>query len=56
MHGNNAIRKQELREDGALQVHELFYTLKGEGMFVGHPAIFIRLTGCNLACTFCDTI
>lgn len=56
MHGDNPIRKQELRQDGALQVHEVFYTLQGEGPFVGHPAVFVRLTGCNLACWFCDTV
>lgn len=55
MHGTNSIRKQELRKDGALQVHKVFYTLQGEGPFVGHPAVFVRLSGCNLACWFCDT-
>lgn len=34
---------------------EIFYTLQGEGMHVGTPAIFIRLAGCNLNCRFCDT-
>ncbi len=30
-------------------------TIQGEGPFAGHPATFIRLHGCNLRCTFCDT-
>ncbi|KTD42205.1 7-carboxy-7-deazaguanine synthase QueE [Legionella parisiensis] len=32
-----------------------FFTLQGEGPFRGHPAYFIRLAKCNLACSFCDT-
>ncbi len=34
---------------------ELFYSLQGEGANLGTPAIFIRLAGCNLRCTWCDT-
>lgn len=38
-----------------LQVHSAFWTLQGEGPFSGHPAVFLRLAGCNLMCPFCDT-
>jgi len=38
-----------------LKVAEYFYSLQGEGFRAGHPSIFIRLTGCDLACGFCDT-
>ena len=38
-----------------LQVREVFYTIQGEGPFAGQPAVFIRLTGCNYRCWFCDT-
>lgn len=43
-------------ESGAsLDVHSIFPTIQGEGPFTGHPAIFIRLAGCNLQCPWCDT-
>ena len=38
-----------------LQLAEIFYTLQGEGLYTGTPAVFVRLAGCNLACDFCDT-
>ena len=34
---------------------ELFYSLQGEGVGVGAPAVFLRLVGCNLHCAWCDT-
>jgi 7-carboxy-7-deazaguanine synthase len=55
MHGLNVLRAAERRSDGKLQVHKIWRTIQGEGPFAGVPAVFIRLTGCNLACTFCDT-
>ena len=38
-----------------LSVNEIFYSLQGEGGRTGEPSIFIRLSRCNLACSFCDT-
>lgn len=38
-----------------LTVNEIFYSLQGEGGRTGEASIFIRLSGCNLACSFCDT-
>jgi 7-carboxy-7-deazaguanine synthase len=38
-----------------LQLSEIFYSIQGEGMWTGTPAVFVRLAGCNLACDFCDT-
>ena len=37
------------------KINELFYSLQGEGFHTGTPAVFIRFSGCNLKCSFCDT-
>lgn len=37
------------------RVNEIFYTLQGEGAHSGIPAVFIRFSGCNLHCLWCDT-
>ena len=38
-----------------MRVNEIFYSIQGEGAHSGEAAIFIRLSGCNLKCSFCDT-
>ena len=38
-----------------LQITEIFYSLQGESLTVGLPTVFIRLTGCPLRCTYCDS-
>lgn len=49
------IEKLRKSDGTTLQVHSVFYTIQGEGPFTGHPAVFIRLAGCNLQCPGCDT-
>jgi 7-carboxy-7-deazaguanine synthase len=38
-----------------LKIAELFYSIQGEGSLVGVPSVFIRTSGCNLRCAWCDT-
>ena len=38
-----------------LKVNETFYSLQGEGHWAGQAMFFIRLSGCNLNCPWCDT-
>jgi 7-carboxy-7-deazaguanine synthase len=38
-----------------LRVNEIFYSIQGESSFAGYPCVFVRLTGCNLRCSYCDT-
>ena len=38
-----------------LRVNEVFYSIQGESSYAGRPCVFVRLTGCNLRCFYCDT-
>lgn len=39
----------------ALSVNEIFYSIQGESLNAGRPCVFVRLSGCNLRCGYCDT-
>jgi len=38
-----------------LTVNEIFYSIQGESTYAGRPCVFVRLTACDLRCTWCDT-
>ena len=38
-----------------MRISEIFYSIQGEGRLIGTPSVFIRTSGCNLRCVWCDT-
>ena len=44
-----------MNEGAKIRVKEIFSSIQGEGFHVGTPSVFIRVVGCNLSCSFCDT-
>jgi 7-carboxy-7-deazaguanine synthase len=43
------------KKEPLLRVNEIFKSIQGESTYAGIPCVFIRLTGCNLRCSYCDT-
>lgn len=57
MFGKNKVTGRKFFKDynnNELKVRSIFYTIQGEGPLMGKPAVFIRLSHCNLTCSFCD--
>lgn len=52
---NKTVRLTPIRVPDTLVVHEIYASVQGESSFVGVPCTFVRLTGCNLRCSWCDT-
>jgi 7-carboxy-7-deazaguanine synthase len=44
-----------MAKEDTLVIHEIYASIQGESTFVGLPCVFVRTTGCNLRCTWCDT-
>ncbi|OHB36046.1 MAG: 7-carboxy-7-deazaguanine synthase [Planctomycetes bacterium GWA2_40_7] len=43
------------KNNSPLRVNEIFMSIQGESTYAGIPCVFVRLTGCNLRCSYCDT-
>lgn len=52
---NEKLPDLDFEDNGLLSLSEVFYSLQGEGLFAGFPQLFIRTSGCNLKCLYCDT-
>jgi 7-carboxy-7-deazaguanine synthase len=49
------VREHAAMHSDTLVIHEIYRSVQGESSFAGRPCAFVRLTGCNLRCSWCDT-
>src|ERR1700685_2894334 len=49
------MRVSAIRSSTRLKISEICYSVQGEGTLVGVPSAFVRTSGCNLRCAWCDT-
>jgi len=54
-HVNSSDRTVPKNREGMLKINEIFHSLQGEARDAGKPTVFIRLTGCPLRCSYCDS-
>src|ERR1700747_1708385 len=49
------LKNQDAQDPANLVINEIYLSLQGESTFAGLPCIFVRLTACDLRCSYCDT-
>src|SRR5690348_3779404 len=49
------LKNQDAQDPANLVINEIYLSLQGESTFAGLPCVFVRLTACNLRCSYCDT-
>src|ERR1700687_5200817 len=54
-HPEGRASRTHLHSRQPMRITEIFYSIQGESTHAGRPCIFVRLTGCNLRCKWCDT-
>ncbi|NBY66007.1 MAG: 7-carboxy-7-deazaguanine synthase QueE, partial [Verrucomicrobia bacterium] len=48
-------RQNQIPKADPMRISEIFHSIQGEGLLAGVPSVFIRTSGCNLRCDWCDT-